>query len=78
MDGGAFTHALHGLSGLLEHSANCTLHLVGDLSHGTLFLTSFFIHKGSSESRDSDDEMKEALSRIKKRLEVTEEGTRRS
>ncbi len=42
-----------------------------------VFLTSFLIHKGSSESRDSDDEIKEALGRIERRLDAMEE-TRRS
>ena len=32
-------------------------------------LTSFLIHKGSAESRDSNDEMQAALSRIEKALE---------
>jgi hypothetical protein len=31
-------------------------------------LTSFLIHKGSAESRDSDDEMQAALARIEKQL----------
>ena len=31
-------------------------------------LTSFLIHKGSSESKDGDDEMKAALARIEKKL----------
>ena len=32
-------------------------------------LTSFLIFKGSPESRDGDDEMKEALARIERRLD---------
>ena len=31
-------------------------------------LTSFLIHKGSHESKDSDDEMKRQLNRIEKKL----------
>lgn len=31
-------------------------------------LTSFLIHRGSHESRDGDDEMKETLARIEQRL----------
>ena len=41
------------------------------------WLTSSLINKGSSESRDSDDRMEEALERIERRLEAIEE-TRRS
>ena len=41
------------------------------------WLTSFLIHRGSSESRDSDDRMEEALKRIERRLDAMEE-TRRS
>jgi Domain of unknown function (DUF6766) len=37
------------------------------------WLTSFLIHKGSSESRDSDDRMDEALHRIENRLDAMEE-----
>ena len=33
-------------------------------------LTSFLIHKGSTESRDGDDEMKASLARIEKALKV--------
>lgn len=40
------------------------------------WLTSFLIHKGSSESRDGDDRMEEALERIEKRLAAMEEGGR--
>jgi hypothetical protein len=36
------------------------------------WLTSFLIHKGSSESRDSDDRMEEALERIERRLDAME------
>ncbi len=43
-----------------------------------VFLTSFLIHKGSSESRDSDDRMEEALHRIEKRLDAIEERGQRS
>src|ERR671916_666069 len=32
-------------------------------------LTSFLIFKGSAESKDSDDEMKETLARLERRLE---------
>jgi hypothetical protein len=32
------------------------------------WLTSFLIHKGSSESRDSEHRMEEALERIERRL----------
>jgi hypothetical protein len=35
-------------------------------------LTSFLIHKGSPESKDSDEEMKEALDRIEQRLQRIE------
>lgn len=35
-------------------------------------LTSFLIHKGSAESKDSNDEMKETLARIEKRLDRVE------
>jgi SNF2 family DNA or RNA helicase len=40
-------------------------------------LTSFLIHRNSPESRDSDDEMQQALSRIEKRLKSLEEGGER-
>ena len=42
------------------------------------WLTSFLIHKGSSESRDSDDRMEEALERIERRLDAMEERGQRS
>ena len=32
-------------------------------------LTSFLISKGSAESKDSDDELKETLARLERRLE---------
>jgi len=32
-------------------------------------LTSFFIHRGSHESKDSDDQMQEQLDRIERKLE---------
>ena len=37
-------------------------------------LTSFLIHRGSPESRDSDDEMQKSLNRIEKRLKALEDG----
>lgn len=36
-------------------------------------LTAFFIHRGSHESRDSDDEMKAMLQRIEQRLATLNE-----
>jgi hypothetical protein len=36
-------------------------------------LSALLIHKGSAESKDSDDRMEQALSRIKKRLSEMEE-----
>ena len=38
-----------------------------------VWLASFLIHKGSSESRDSDDRIEEALERIERRLDAMEE-----
>ena len=38
-----------------------------------VWLASFLIHKGSSESRASDDRIEEALERIEKRLDAMEE-----
>ena len=35
-------------------------------------LTTYFVHRGSSESRDSDDRMEASLERIEKRLERLE------
>jgi NTP pyrophosphatase (non-canonical NTP hydrolase) len=35
-------------------------------------LTSFLIHRNSPESKDSDDEMQQALNRIEKRLKALE------
>src|SRR5215208_7371443 len=37
------------------------------------WLTSFLIHKGSSEFRDSDDRMEETLKRIERRLDAMEQ-----
>ena len=37
-------------------------------------MTAFFIHRGSAESRDSDDRMEAALERIEHRLEALERG----
>jgi len=37
-------------------------------------LTAFLIHKGSAESRDSNDRMEESLKRIEKRLERLDRG----
>lgn len=36
-------------------------------------LTSFLIHKGSAESKDSSDQVQQSLSRIEKRLQTVEE-----
>jgi hypothetical protein len=41
-------------------------------------LSSFLIHKGSAESKDSDDEIKELLTSIEKKLDGLEEKTGRS
>jgi hypothetical protein len=43
-----------------------------------VWLVSFLVHKGSSESRDSDDRIEEALHRIEERLDAMEERTQRS
>ena len=40
-------------------------------------LSSFLIHKGSAESKDGDDEIKELLTKIEKRLEELESDTGR-
>ena len=37
-------------------------------------LSSFLIHKGSAESKDSDDEIKELLTSIEKKLDLLESG----
>jgi hypothetical protein len=37
-------------------------------------LTSFLVHKGSHESKDSDEQMRQALRRIERRLERFEPG----
>jgi hypothetical protein len=44
--------------------------------HITLFvlLTAFLVHKGSAESRDSDDRVEEGLERIEERLARLEQG----
>jgi hypothetical protein len=39
-------------------------------------LSAFFIHRGSAESRDSDEQMQRSLDRIEKRLQALEEGDR--
>jgi hypothetical protein len=39
-------------------------------------LSSFLIHKGSAESKDSDDEMKELLEKIEAKLDSLEAGER--
>jgi hypothetical protein len=39
-------------------------------------LSAFFIHRGSAESRDSDERMQQTLNRIEKRLAALEEGDR--
>jgi hypothetical protein len=39
-----------------------------------VLLTAFFIHRGSAESKDSDDEMQVTLERIERRLEAIEHG----
>lgn len=39
-------------------------------------LTSFLIHKGSAESRDSQDEMQNQLDRIEEQLEAMNSGSR--
>jgi hypothetical protein len=38
-----------------------------------VWLASFLVHRGSSESRASDDGIEEALERIEKRLDAMEE-----
>jgi hypothetical protein len=38
-----------------------------------VWLASFLVHKGSSESRDSDDRIEEALERLERRLDAMEE-----
>ena len=43
-----------------------------------VWLVSFLVHKGSSESRDSDDRIEEALHRIEERLDAMEERTQRT
>jgi hypothetical protein len=42
-----------------------------------IVLTAFLIHKGSHESKDSDDEMMAVLRRIERRLDDLEEGVDR-
>jgi len=37
-------------------------------------LASLFIHKGSAESKDSDEQMQKSLDRIEKRLKALEGG----
>ena len=37
-------------------------------------LASLFIHKGSAESKDSDEQMQQSLDRIEKRLKALEGG----
>ena len=37
-------------------------------------LTAYLIHRGSHESKDTDDKVNEALSRIERRLERIEHG----
>jgi hypothetical protein len=37
-------------------------------------LASLFIHKGSAESKDSDEQMQKSLDRIEKRLKAMEGG----
>jgi hypothetical protein len=39
-------------------------------------LSAFFIHKGSAESRDSDEQMQKSLDRIERRLKALEGGER--
>jgi hypothetical protein len=39
-------------------------------------LSAFFIHRGSAESKDSDERMQRSLDRIEKRLQALEEGDR--
>jgi hypothetical protein len=39
-----------------------------------VLLTAYLIHRGSAESKDSDDEMQDALERIEQRLERMERG----
>jgi hypothetical protein len=39
-------------------------------------LSAFFIHRGSAESRDSDERMLRSLDRIEQRLQALEEGER--
>ncbi len=39
-----------------------------------VILTSFLIHRGSAESKDSDEEMQAALQRIEERLDRMESG----
>ncbi len=42
-----------------------------------VLLTAYLVHKGSAESRDSDDEIKESLRRIEERLGEMEDRYRR-
>jgi hypothetical protein len=39
-------------------------------------LSAFFIHRGSAESKDSDERMQQSLDRIEKRFQAFEEGDR--
>jgi hypothetical protein len=39
-------------------------------------LSALFIHRGSAESKDSDERMQRSLDRIEKRLQALEEGDR--
>jgi hypothetical protein len=39
-------------------------------------LSALFIHKGSAESKDSDEQMQQSLDRIEKRLKALEDGQR--
>jgi hypothetical protein len=41
-------------------------------------LTAYFIHKGSHESKDTDEEMQAALSRIEKQLQGLKPSKKRS
>ena len=41
-------------------------------------LASLFIHKGSAESKDSDEQMQKSLDRIEKRLKALESGEKSS
>ena len=43
-----------------------------------VLLTALFIHKGSAESRDSEDRMEAALERIERRLDALERGEERA